>query len=181
MAETAPASSGSPFWRFSLRLYRVPGVAEACITLQEESGADVNLLLFLLWHAVQQRRVSADEVARLDRKIAAWRERAVIPLRAIRRALKAPALKAPALKAPQGLVEAGTAEAFRTRIKAVELEAERLQQEAMYDLVRVALLGEPAPSVAAAARHNVTAYESICGAAFAQPAVDAMLDALRSP
>ena len=73
MAETAPASSGSPFWRFSLRLYRLPGVAEACIKLQEESGADVNLLLFLLWHGVQQRRVSADEVARLDQKIAAWR------------------------------------------------------------------------------------------------------------
>jgi uncharacterized protein (TIGR02444 family) len=181
MAETAPASSGSPFWRFSLRLYRVPGVAEACITLQEESGADVNLLLFLLWHGVQKRRVSADEVARLDQKIAAWRERAVIPLRAIRRALKSPALKAPALKAPQGLVETGTAEAFRTRIKAVELEAERLQQEAMYDLVRLSLLGEPASSAAEAARHNITAYERICAAAFAQPAVDAMLAALANP
>jgi uncharacterized protein (TIGR02444 family) len=171
MSETTPASAGSPFWRFSLRLYRSPGVAEACITLQEESGADVNLLLFLLWHGVEQRRVSADEVARLDQKIAAWRARAVIPLRTIRRALKS----------PQGLVEAGTAEAFRTRIKAVELEAERLQQEAMYDLVRVSLLGEPAPSVAEAARHNVTAYESICGAAFAKPAVDAVLDALTTP
>ncbi len=170
MAETAPASSGSPFWRFSLRLYRAPGVAEACITLQEESGADVNLLLFLLWHGLQKRRVSADEVARLDQKTAAWRERAVIPLRAIRRALKS----------PQGLVEAGTAEAFRTRIKAVELEAERLQQEAMYDLVRVSLLGAPAPSVADAARANVAAYESICAAAFAKPAVDAVLEALAS-
>ena len=181
VSETAPASAGSPFWRFSLRLYRSPGVAEACIRLQEESGADVNLLLFLLWHGVQKRRVSADDVARLDREIAPWRERAVIPLRAIRRALKAPSLKAPALKAPQGLVEAGTVEAFRTRIKAAELEAERLQQEAMYDLVRVSLLGEPAPSVADAARHNVTAYESICAAAFAQPAVDVMLDALAKP
>jgi uncharacterized protein (TIGR02444 family) len=176
MSETVPASSGSPFWRFSLRLYRAPGVAEACIRLQEESGADVNLLLFLLWHGTQQRRLAADEVARLDQKIAAWREQAVIPLRAIRRALKSPALKA-----PQGLVEVGTAEAFRTRIKAVELEAERLQQEAMYDLVRISLLGDPAPSIADAARHNVAAYESICAAAFAQPAVDAMLDALTNP
>jgi uncharacterized protein (TIGR02444 family) len=168
VAETTPASAGSPFWRFSLRLYRSPGVAEACITLQEESGADVNLLLFLLWHGSQQRRVAAPEVARLDQKVAAWRERAIIPLRAIRRALKS----------PQGLVEAGTAEAFRTRIKAVELEAERLQQEAMYALVRVSLLGEPAPSVAEAARANVAAYEGICRAAFAPAAVDAVLEAL---
>jgi uncharacterized protein (TIGR02444 family) len=168
MTETAPASSGSPFWRFSLQFYRLPGVAEACIELQEGAGADVNLLLFLLWHAAQRRRLSGAEVERLEQKISAWRERAVIPLRAIRRALKS----------PPGLVEAGAAEAFRTRIKAVELEAERLQQGAMYDLVRVSLLGEAAPSVDEAARANVAAYAGICRAAFAQPAVDILLEAL---
>jgi uncharacterized protein (TIGR02444 family) len=168
MTETAPASAGSPFWRFSLRFYRLPGAAEACIRLQEEAGADVNLLLFLLWHGTQLRRLSGQEVERLEQKIAPWRDRAVIPLRAIRRALKS----------PQGLVEAGSAEAFRTRIKAVELEAERLQQEAMYDLVRVSLFGEEAPSAAAAARDNVAAYAGFCAGAFAQPAVDTLLEAL---
>ena len=136
MTETASSSSGSPFWRFSLQFYRLPGVAEACITLQEESGVDVNLLLFLLWHGAQERRLSNQEVERLEQSVAPWRERAVVPLRAIRRALKS----------PPGLVEGGAAEAFRTRIKAVELEAERLQQEAMHDLVRAGLLGEAAPS-----------------------------------
>jgi uncharacterized protein (TIGR02444 family) len=168
MAETAPASAGSPFWRFSLQLYRQPGVAAACIELQEAAGADVNLLLFLLWHAARQRRLSAAEVELLEQKIAAWRNLTVIPLRAIRRALKS----------PPGLVEAGTAEAFRTRIKAVELEAERLQQEAMYDLVRDSPLGETAPSVADAARANVAAYESMCGSGFAAPAVATVLEAL---
>jgi uncharacterized protein (TIGR02444 family) len=168
MPETAPASSGSPFWRFSLQFYRQPGVAEACIKLQEESGADVNLLLFLLWHGARQRRLSTPEIGLLDQKIAAWRDLTVIPLRAIRRALKS----------PPGLVEAGTAEAFRTRIKGVELEAERLQQEAMYELVRVSLFGETVPSAADAARANVAAYESLCRAAFAAPAVDIMLEAL---
>jgi uncharacterized protein (TIGR02444 family) len=168
MTETAPASAGSPFWRFSLQFYRLPGVAEACIRLQEEAGADVNLLLFLLWHGAQLRQLSRAEVERLEQKTAAWRDLAVIPLRAIRRALKS----------PPGLVEAGTAEAFRTRVKAVELEAERLQQEAMYDLVRVSLLGETAPSVADAARANVAAYAGICGVAFAQPAVDIVIEAL---
>jgi uncharacterized protein (TIGR02444 family) len=164
--ETKP--SGSPFWRFSLQIYRMPGVAEACIKLQEESGADVNLLMFLLWHGVQQRRLSAAEVARLEQGIAVWRDRTVIPLRAIRRALKS----------PPGLVEAGAAEAFRTRIKAVELEAERLQQEAMYEGVRGSLLGEAASSVAEAARANVVAYEKICRAAFEAPSVDILLEAL---
>jgi uncharacterized protein (TIGR02444 family) len=90
MAEGAPAPPGSPFWRFSLQFYRLPGVAEACIALQEESGVDVNLLLFLLWHAAQQRLLSSAEVEGLEQRIAAWRNLTVIPLRAVRRRHSAP-------------------------------------------------------------------------------------------
>jgi uncharacterized protein (TIGR02444 family) len=163
----AETSQGSPFWRFSLRFYRQPGVADACIALQEDSGVDVNLLMFLLWHAAQQRRLSPIAVAELEHRIGGWREMTVVPLRAVRRALKA----------PPALVPAAAAEAFRTRIKAVELEAERLQQESMYELARRAPLGEPAPSAAQAARANVAAYEQICRAAFAKPVVDTLLAA----
>ena len=76
----------------------------------------------------------------------------MIPLRSVRRALKS----------PPALVEASTAEAFRNRIKAVELEAERLQQEAMYAL---APLGAEATDPNEAARANVAAYEAMlaCG------------------
>ncbi len=168
MSESTPAAAGSPFWRFSLQFYRLPGVAEACIALQEEAGVDVNLLLFLLWHGARQRALSAAEIAGLDQQIAGWRDLTVIPLRAIRRALKS----------PPALVEAGSAEAFRTRIKGVELEAERLQQEAMYHLVRASMLGEATASAASAARHNVAAYESVRGTAFAVLAVDTLLEAL---
>src|SRR5262245_46763234 len=118
------SAQGSPFWRFSLRLYRAPDVGDACIALQEEAGVDVNLLLFVLWQATQRRALTAADVKALDQTIGGWRDTAVIPLRNVRRALKS---------AP-GLVDPNTAEAFRTRIKAVELEAERLQQEAMYAL-----------------------------------------------
>ena len=52
---------------------------------------------------------------------------AVVPIRNVRRALKSP----PPVIAPDA------AEGFRTRIKAVELEAERLQQEALYELAAV--------------------------------------------
>lgn len=162
------SSQGSPFWRFSLRFYRHPEVADACIRLQEEAGVDVNLLLFLLWHATRKRALSATEVAELERRIGAWRDMTVIPLRTLRRALKSP----PALVAP------ATAELFRTKVKAVELEAERLQQEAMYELAGASLLGREASSLDEAARANVTAYATICGAAFPQPAVETLLAAL---
>src|SRR5262249_61577740 len=82
-SETPSPSSGSPFWRFSLRFYRQPEVADACITLQEKAGVDVNLLLFLLWHATQKRALSAAEVAELERRIAPSPNLTVVPFRPI--------------------------------------------------------------------------------------------------
>jgi uncharacterized protein (TIGR02444 family) len=173
-SEGSSSAQGSPFWRFSLRFYRQPGVADACIALQEEAGADVNLLLFLLWQATLGRALSAAEVEELERRIAPWREATVIPLRAVRRALRS----------PPALVAAATAEAFRSRIKAVELEAERLQQEAMHDLVRGSPLGREVPSTQDvahaqdAARSNVASYAAIARLAFPKPAVETLLAAL---
>jgi uncharacterized protein (TIGR02444 family) len=164
MSDTGPTPQGSPFWRFSLQFYRLPKVADACITLQEEAGVDVNLLLFLLWHARQRRRLGTAEVAALEAKIAPWRDITVIPLRSVRRALRS----------PPALVEVSTAEAFRNRIKAVELEAERLQQEAMFAL---APLGVEAADTAAAARANVAAYEEMLTVKFPTDAAATLLAA----
>ena len=161
------SSQGSPFWRFSLRLYRATGVGDACIALQEEAGVDVNLLLFLLWQATQRRALTAADVKSLDETIGGWRDTAVIPLRNVRRALKS---------AP-GLVDPNTAEAFRTRIKAVELEAERLQQEAMYALAATMPPVRDATSPVEAARANVAAYETMRGGVFPKAAVDTVLTA----
>jgi len=167
MSDVAPSSQGSPFWRFSLQFYRLPKVADACIALQEEAGVDVNLLLFLLWHAKQRRRLSAADVAALESQIAPWRDLTVLPLRSVRRGLKS----------PPALVAAPTAEAFRNRIKAVELEAERLQQEAMYAL---APLGSEAVTADEAARVNVAAYEGMLGVRFPQAAAETLLVAFAS-
>lgn len=164
MSDAGPSPQGSPFWRFSLQFYRLPKVADACIALQEEAGVDVNLLLFLLWQARQRRRLTTAEVAVLDGKIAPWRDVAVIPLRSVRRALKS----------PPALVEAATAEAFRNRIKAAELEAERLQQEAMYLL---APLGTEIASPEEAARANVAAYQDMRGPRFPPAAAETLLAA----
>ena len=162
------AASGSPFWRFSLRFYRQDGVADACITLQEEAGVDVNLLLFLLWHATRKRTLSASEIAEVERRIAPWRNMTVIPLRTMRRALKL----------PSALVAGAPAELFRTRIKAVELEAERLQQEAMHELVGPSAMGVASSSLEAAARANIEAYAATCGRAFPSPTTETLLAAL---
>jgi uncharacterized protein (TIGR02444 family) len=163
----APASPDNPFWQFSIRFYRDPEVAAACIALQDEAGVDVNVLLFLLWNATLSRTLAADAVADLDRLTGAWRAAAVVPLRTLRRALKI----------PPAAVEPGAAEAFRTRIKAVELEAERLQQETMYRLV-ANLPFARAASPDAAARHNVEAYQMISAKPFPRDAIATILAAL---
>jgi uncharacterized protein (TIGR02444 family) len=161
------APQGSPLWRFSLQFYRLPNVAQACIALQEDSGVDVNLLLLLLWLAGKRRRLAAPEIAALDARVRDWRESTVIKLRAIRRDLKT----------PPDLVAAPVTEAFRTRIKAVELEAERLQQEAMFAIASAAPLGIEADTALDAARASVAAYSEVRAAAFAPDAVAALLDA----
>jgi uncharacterized protein (TIGR02444 family) len=151
MSATETPVNKSPFWRFSVKFYAEPGVAQACIDLQDQAGVDVNILFFLLWNAAQSRALSSAEVAEVERDVGAWRDLAVVPLRNVRRALKTP----PPVMAPQD------AEGFRTRIKAVELEAERLQQEAMYTLAQSGRIGQPAESAIDAANASIAAYQAV--------------------
>jgi uncharacterized protein (TIGR02444 family) len=76
------------FWDFSLRFYPLPGVASACLRCQDEAGADVNLILFALWHAASGMRLQETDIATADAAIEPWREHVVRPLRTLRRALK---------------------------------------------------------------------------------------------
>jgi uncharacterized protein (TIGR02444 family) len=167
MTETSTSATDTPFWRFSLNFYRQAGVAEACIALQDGCGVDVNLMLFLLWLAAGGRQLSAENIKELDHAVRGWRELTIVPIREVRRKLKA---------APT-LVDAGKQEAFRTKIKAIELEAERLQQEALYARSRSAPRGSEARP-AAAARANLAAYERMLGTHFAKDAVDCLVSAL---
>jgi uncharacterized protein (TIGR02444 family) len=163
----AEAERGSPFWRFSLRFYRQPGVADACIALQDGCGVDVNVLLFFLWLATAKRGVPVATAQAACARAGAWRDDVVIPLRTLRRKLKD----------GSSLVERSAAELFRTKIKAVELEAERLQQEALFGLA-AELTTEEAATVEAAARANVAAYEHAMALTFTPSAVDVLLAAL---
>jgi uncharacterized protein (TIGR02444 family) len=165
----AETEQGSPFWRFSLRFYRRPGVADACIALQDGCGVDVNILLFLLWLATERRCAHLDVVQMVCATAAPWRDDVVAPLRGIRRRLKE----------GSGLVERSAAEQFRARIKAVELEAERLQQEALFALAD-GLAMERAVSVEDAAFFNMAVYEYVLGRLLDAAAIETLLEAVRA-
>ena len=120
--------------------------------MQDQAKVDVNILFFLLWNATQGRAYRKTDVAEVERMIGAWREMAVVPIRNVRRALKS----------PPPVMAAEAAESFRTRIKAVELEAERLQQEALYELAQSSRLGQPVRFAAPqAARTSIDAYQAV--------------------
>jgi uncharacterized protein (TIGR02444 family) len=105
-------------WAFAVEIYARPGVADACLTLQNEAGVDVMMLLAITFAAVRHRiLLTAAEIGELDEACRPWREKIVWPLRAVRSCLKTGPAPAPN----------GETEEFRSRIKSAELAAERLQ------------------------------------------------------
>ena len=78
----------NPFWNFTLAVYNRSGVAEACIRLQDECGADVNLVLFILWQAFEGREMTSQGVAEVEAAVGEWQGKVVRPLRESRRWLK---------------------------------------------------------------------------------------------
>jgi uncharacterized protein (TIGR02444 family) len=134
-------TSDGVFWAFSLRLYGEEGVPDATLVLQDECGADVDIVLYILWRAsggvcLDEAGVHAAIVA-----VSAWVQLVVLPLRAVRRALKSKLTD----------VAPADAEALRTRVKAEELEAERLQHQALERLAPPAsgMPVDPGPALAA--------------------------------
>jgi len=91
-------------------------VAPTCLALQDDFGVDVNLLLYAAWLAHLERRLSDTHLRAVDGQVAGWREGVVRPLRTLRRQL-------------QGMAPAA---AIRDEIRALELRAERQQQDTMY-------------------------------------------------
>lgn len=109
-------------WGWSLSVYGRPGVAAACLTAQDRHGADVNLALWAAWTgAVHGHLLTGAEAAAAREAVEAWSREVVVPLRSLRRRLKTGPLPAPA----------PATDALRNRIKAAELEAERIEQSVL--------------------------------------------------
>jgi uncharacterized protein (TIGR02444 family) len=169
VSNSGPAKTKSPFWTFSLRIYGQPGVPPACLTLQDGSGVDVNVLLFALYAASCGRGLVPADITRIMTSVEPWKAQAVVPLRGVRRFLK---------DTPTGFEPTGVDE-LRQRIKAVELEAERLQQETLYALWPIEGLGTPMDPLEASAA-NAGAYETALNAKFDAGAIGTLLGAFKT-
>lgn len=172
MTDQNPAPGRSnPFWEFSLRIYSSPVVQKACVELQDGSGVDVNVMLYQLWNAANGRTMSDGDTAAVLAAIEPWRIDVVVPLRTARRNLKSP---------PQAL-DADGAASLRSIVKKAELEAERLQQQALYNL-RL-----PPPSSAGEAKGrreiavaNLASYARALGRPLAREPIGDIVDAFEA-
>ena len=114
----------SLFWRFSLSVYRVAGVQEECLQLQDSAGVDVNLLLLSAFiGAVHGALPSEQDLRDATATVAEWQNSVVGPLRATRRALKQ--------LTPPAAVSLPQVQDLRADVKSIELEAERIEQLAL--------------------------------------------------
>jgi uncharacterized protein (TIGR02444 family) len=107
-------------WDEVVAAYERPGIPEACLTLQDEHGQNTSLLL---WAAIVRPRDEA-VLAQAAAAARSWDETALKPLRAVRRALKAPS--PPVADAARG--------GLREDVKAAELRAERVLVETLESL-----------------------------------------------
>jgi len=124
-------------WDWSQAAYAQPGVAEACLRLQDAHGQNISFLLWSVWSETDDRALLA-RGAELARR---WEALALLPLRGVRRALKAEADGVPDV----------AREALRQDIKAAELRAERVLLESLEALGARTHAGAPPLQVLTAA------------------------------
>jgi uncharacterized protein (TIGR02444 family) len=107
-------------WEWALAAYARPGVPEACLELQDRFGQNTSLLLWAVWAETEDPTLLA-RAADVARR---WEAAALVPIRDVRRALKA-AFPPVDDAARQGL---------REDVKGVELRAERVLMETLAGL-----------------------------------------------
>ncbi|MCC5826018.1 TIGR02444 family protein [Alkalimonas sp.] len=106
----AKLPTAEQFWQFCLQCY--PGMQQSLLRLQDDLGANVNLLLLLLYAEQQHWYWSDAEIARLHQAVLPANQQYTLPIRQLRRQLS----EQPTIKA--ALLEA-------------ELAAEKLEQQAL--------------------------------------------------
>lgn len=133
-------------WDFAVSVYARPGVQAACLALQDRRGADVVALMALLHAAAAGRAIPSEpRLRKALAQVAPWRAQAVLPLRAIRRALKDWQFTGRPGPAPD-------AETARQAVATAELAAERVELETLS-----AALAEAGPALRAASPAEVAA------------------------
>lgn len=104
-------------WDFILALYDAPGVAPACLGLQERHELDVTALLFCAWIATMREEPLGDRIQELLAEAREWHGSVILPVRRARRRAKAGA----------SVLQATETEALYRGLLAAEVECEHAE------------------------------------------------------
>ncbi len=126
------------FWDFSIRTYRTPGVPDACLSLQNDNGADVNMVLYCCWIGAVIGAFDDRLFNRASDYSAHWAKNVVIPLREARTWMKLTGCDA-------DLVPTDSCMELRENVKTVEFAAEKMQQEVLESMASVENPGSDTP------------------------------------
>ena len=164
------AFPADPAWDFALRLYRMPGVAPACLELQERHGIDVTLMLFCLWHGTVCEEPLGERLPAVAASAREFHRASVLPIRAARRWLK---------RDPGGLKQPVAAALYRT-VLAAEIDCEHAE---LLMLCRLGPGSQPKPGAGpfpTAMAANLAAFFDVSGVSLTaedRPSVGVILEA----
>ena len=144
------AAPGNPFWDYSLEVYQRRNVAGPCMALQDRLQLDVNLLLFCCWTGAKGHQLSEQQIREALAATEVWQGQVVAPLRRLRRLLKTSLDLAPPKR-----------QDFRDKLKDLELDAERVEQDILIETVPLSPAEERGAEVAAL---NLSTYLLVKGA-----------------
>jgi len=126
------------FWDFSVRTYRTPGVPEACLSLQNDYGADVNMVLYCCWIGAHVGEFGRELFTEACDFSAQWADQVVVPLRSARTWMKHSGCELET-------VPTDACMELRETIKSVEFASEKLQQQVLESLVSINQLSNESP------------------------------------
>ena len=113
----------NPFWEFSLDFYARDKVSSTCLILQDNFGADVNIILYCCWLGyIGTEEIEITELDEIVAGIEAWQHHVVKPLRQIRNDIKN----------NEFLHLGHFSSDFLLSIKDCELESEKVEQLVLY-------------------------------------------------
>lgn len=152
----------SKLWTFSLTVYATPAVQKECLDLQDEYGVDVNLLLFCAFVGAVHGAVLSEQAMKAAAGVVdEWHNTVVRPLRQVRRTLKPLANETSPVSAP--------AAHLRTGVKALELDAERIEQTLLERWSAAHIEAWPQARPAGAVVDNVRTLFAVSAAATRRP------------
>lgn len=136
------ANHDNGLWHYSVERYQRAGVEPLLLALQDRFGADINLLLAACWLAFEGRQLSAADARRARLETASWQGNCVQPLRAVRRYLKT----------------VPGCESLRAQVKALELDAESMEQQRLSTCLQHCAQAPVAENFRSLAERNLAAY-----------------------